>query len=180
MKIGVFIILLMTSHSIFANPILKLPSTKCNGNNFSIRVVDLSFCVSKQKIEEVNLLGISSTTAIIKEDGLELSIGLNPPEISISNLHKKLGLTVHEFFMGLYSEDIDVDNFSAIKSAFDINSQNKLSVYSNGNLYAFVIIGSNVDYDRIYLNKKGSDIVYQVTGEFSSKDLLSILSKIKY
>ncbi|GAA5141042.1 hypothetical protein [Thalassotalea piscium] len=180
MKIGAFIILLMTSYSIYANPILKLPSTKCYDNYFSIRVVDLFYCVSKHTIEEVYLLGITSTTAVIKEGSLELSIGLNPPEISISNLHKKLGLTVHEFFMGLYSEDLDIDNFNDIKSAFDINSQNKLSVYSNGNLYAFVIIGSNVDYDRIYLNKKGSDIVYQVTGEFSGKQLLNILSKIKY
>lgn len=180
MKISILFILLITSSFIYSKPISKLPIAKCNDNYFNIKIIDLSFCVSKQKVEEIYVLGITSHTAVIKEDNSELSIGLNPPEISISNLHKKLGLTVHEFFMGLYNENLEIDNFKSIQEAFDINIQNKLSVYSDGNLFAFAITGKNIDYDRIYLNKKGSDIIYQITGEFDNKELLNILSKVVY
>ncbi|AOT07700.1 hypothetical protein [Pseudoalteromonas luteoviolacea] len=180
MNIIISFLLLIISSNALASAILQFPKLKCSTGTLQLNIVDVSFCPLKSNLERISFLGLTEKTVTILNNGEELTIGLNPPDISISNLHKKFNLTVHEFFLSLYEGTLKTDNLGLIKKAFDIDKSNKMKVYKKGNLFAFTITGSNVEYDRVYLNKIDSDMIYQITGEFDEKGVLDILSRIEY
>ncbi|KAF7764861.1 hypothetical protein PCIT_b0950 [Pseudoalteromonas citrea] len=176
-----FFLLLIISDNVFAtNNVKQFPNSKCSAGTLQLNIVDVSFCPMKDDLKKISFLGLSDHTVTIFNNGKELTIGINPPDVAISNLHKKFNITVHEFFLNLYANSLKTDKLSVIKEAFDIDSFNKMKVYRKDDLFAFTITGSNVDYDRIYLNKVDSDVIYQITGEFDEQELLEILSRVDY
>ncbi|MCC9660980.1 MULTISPECIES: hypothetical protein [unclassified Pseudoalteromonas] len=180
MKRVIPFLLLITSSNVFATNVIQFPKSKCSTDTFQLNIVDISFCPTRDDLKRINFLGLSNHTVTILNNDKELTIGLNPPDIAISNLHKKFNLTVHEFFLRLYTNSLKTNKLDAIKKAFDIDSSNKMKVYRKGDLFAFTITGSNVDYDRVYLNKVESEVIYQITGEFDELELLEILSRLEY
>ncbi|MEK0160941.1 hypothetical protein WLQ65_17620 [Pseudoalteromonas piscicida] len=171
--------LMFTSNLVIAsqkeNP---FPSASCS-NKVNIRVVDVVYCVDSTTLSKINFLGLSNQTAVVtSQDQSELAIALNPPEISLGDMHKKLNMSVNEFFHALYHSDPKVKNIAKLRSAFDIDENNPMSVYQNGDTFAFVVMGENQDYDRVYINKKGSDVIYQISGEFNQSQLNRILSSL--
>ncbi|NTS77504.1 hypothetical protein HR060_11585 [Catenovulum sp. SM1970] len=181
MKIIFLFLLLLTFGNVFAaNNVKQFPKSKCSAGTLQLKIVDVTFCPVRDDLKKVNFLGLSDHTVTILNNGKELTIGLNPPDVAISNLHKKFNISVHEFFLSLYENSLKTDKLSLIKEAFDIDSFNKLDVYRKADLFAFTITGTNVDYDRIYLNKVDSDVIYQITGEFDEQELLEILSRLDY
>ncbi|TGE75428.1 hypothetical protein C7Y70_20560 [Pseudoalteromonas sp. KS88] len=180
MKIIIPFFLLIISNNVFATNVIQFPESKCSTDTLQLNIVDVSFCPVKHDLKKINFLGLSAHTVTILNNGKELTIGVNPPDIAISNLHQKFNMTVHEFFLNLYGNTLNTDKLDGIKEAFDIDNSNKMKVYRKDDLFAFTITGSNVDYDRIYLNKVDSDLIYQITGEFDEHELLEILSRIQY
>lgn len=173
-------LLLTISSNVFAINVIQFPEPKCSKDTLQLKIVDVSFCPTIDDLKRINFLGLSDHTVTIFNNDKELTIGLNPPDVAISNLHKKFNLSVHEFFIRLYTNSLKTDKLDAIKKAFDIDVSNKMKVYRRGDLFAFTITGSNVDYDRVYLNKVDSEVIYQITGEFNELELLEILSRIQY
>ncbi len=180
MKKLLFFLIFALFNTSASGSIQKFPEHSCSSFDLSLRIVDLSYCPVKNNIENIYFLGLSSQTIVVTESDKELTIGLNPPDISISNLHHKFNLSVNGFFFALYENSPKIINLKKIKQAFDIDKDNPLAIYRKNDVYAFVIMGTNNKYDRIYINKKNSDIIYQITGEFDNNELLKILARIEY
>ncbi|REL26255.1 hypothetical protein DXX93_06425 [Thalassotalea euphylliae] len=180
MKAIISLLLAIIPSTASSHDLAEYPKSICTESDLTLKIVDVSYCVPKNTLDKVDFLGLNSHTVTISNGEDELTIGLNPPNIAISNLHKKFNVSVHDFFLGLYRNTLKTEKLALIKQAFDINESNKMKVYKKGNLFAFTITGSNIDYDRVYLNKIGSDIIYQITGEYDDKQLLEILARITY
>lgn len=180
MKRLMLLTLLLCACTLKADNIKVYPSNICSSEDIVLQIVDLSYCAAKKAVSKVTFLGLTHQTAIIKTSDKEITIGINPAEVAIGNLHQKYDLSINQFFIKLFSERLPRKDAEKIKLSFDINSDSITSIFKKDKLYAFSIVGNNKEYDRIYLNKKGSDTIYQITGEFNEKQLVKILAAIDY
>lgn len=183
MKLLYFFIVFSLSASVVSKEVSDWPKSSCESNTVKINMKHIEYCVDKSTLHNINFLsmGTDEQSMVISDEINDLFVSLNPPEISISDLHKKYGVSVHNFFMALYHDDNKIiKELDKVKQAFDLNGENSMSVFEKGNLFAFVIVGLNDGFDTIYLNKIDNDIIYQITGEFDKENVLKILSNIQY
>lgn len=183
MKLLYFFIVFSFSASVLSKEVNDWPKSSCESNTVIINMKHIAYCVDKATLHNISFLSMGSNeqSVVISDEVNDLFISLNPPEISISDLHKKYGISIHNFFMALYHENNEIiKELDKVKQAFDLNGGNSMSVFKKGNLFAFVIVGLNDGFDTIYLNKIDNDIIYQITGEFDQETLLKILSNIQY
>ncbi|MFC3033162.1 hypothetical protein ACFOEE_11585 [Pseudoalteromonas fenneropenaei] len=166
--------ILMAQHA--QASIQAFPEYRCEQASVEIQLVDLKLCTNKNALRSVNVLGLSDPNLVLTLSKQELAIAKLPPAIAIANLHQKMGITVHQLFMRLASGELTPE----ITAAFAVNEQNPIQVFQHEALFALAVIGSNQDYDRIYLNLKDGEAIYQITGEFNQLELESILAAIQY
>lgn len=175
----------LLSACIHSKQLEEWPPTSCAENDVELNMKHLKFCADADDLHKIEFLslGENQETLVLHEDNgdIEFSIALNMPEISIGNLHKKNAISVNEFFIALLNDNSEViQQLPKVKQAFELNAQNKMRAYKLDNLYAFTIDSEVKSLDVIYINKKDSEYVYQINGEFTEQSVGEILSRISY
>ncbi|REL25425.1 hypothetical protein DXX93_01905 [Thalassotalea euphylliae] len=154
------------------------PKYSCKKDSTNIALVDLNLCVN-EKIAYINILGGSHPGLVFKVNGMpELSISYVSSDFALLGADHKNNLSTQEFFLELMSKAPAIDKAVAIKNALGIDSENTLTKFEYSELIAFSITGKN-QIDTIYLTKKDSSQLYQVTGEINESQVVKLLSKIK-
>lgn len=154
--------------------------SNCKNNEILASLVDYSYCIPKEKLESLRVLGGKHTTLYVIERDIEYSFAKMPTSVAILDIHKKNKISLSTFFERLINVSYTENGYSDIRSAFDIKKQSIASNYTDKKINAYYIINDLPMNSSIYLLNDSEEYLYIIKGNFSELFAKKFLSELKY
>ncbi|NTS78210.1 hypothetical protein HR060_15265 [Catenovulum sp. SM1970] len=151
----------------------------CTNKQISASIADIHHCIDRTSVTNIETLGGSIPTTHFKySNGLEYSVAYIPSKLATNGLHTKYNMSVKSFFSALYEKNSPNDKFQLIRSAYNIDSENKLIKFKHKHFDVYGIIGTSV-FDSLYIVLENDEFLYQISGNFSELEANNILDKLE-
>ncbi len=156
----------------------EVNSAQCEDNEIEILLVDYSYCIDRNSIKKLNIIGGDNTTLHVEVNNHEYSFSKLPVSLALLDVPRKLNMPLPTFFKHLIDRDCKDIQFSKIRPAFEISNTSIISKYKKNKFRAVSIINESIITNSIYIYDDSDKFLYLVKGDFNKIFADKFISKL--